>query len=45
MMKEYSYNVIMGGWLTFKSNKSLQYNIDTLGKENYPDENVSESVA
>lgn len=40
LMKEFSFNVIMGGWLSFKGNKSLQYNIEENGKEGYPDENV-----
>ena len=41
LMKEFSRNSIMGGWLSFKGNKSLQYNIDEEGKDSYPDENVS----
>lgn len=40
LMKEFSFNVIMGGWLSFKSNKSLQYNIEDQGKVNYPDVSV-----
>lgn len=42
LMKEFSFNNIMAGWLTFKNNKSLQYNIDAEpSTENFPDENVS----
>ena len=43
-MKEFSFNNIMGGWLSFKSNKSLQYNIDEFGKPNYPDENFAREI-
>ena len=39
LMRAFSFNVIMGGWLSFKGNKSLQYNLEE-GKENYPDENL-----
>ena len=44
LMKEFSFNNIMGGWLSFKSNKSLQYNIDEYGKTNYPDENFAREI-
>lgn len=44
-MKEFSYNYIMGGWLSFKGNKSLQHNIDELGKNNYPDENYAREIS
>ena len=39
MMREYSFSVIMGYWLSFEDNRSLQYNIDKDGLESYPDEN------
>ena len=35
----------MGGWLSFKGNKSLQHNIDELGKNNYPDENYAREIS
>lgn len=41
LMKEFSFNNIMGGWLSHKGNKSFQYNKELEGKEVYPDENVS----
>jgi hypothetical protein len=44
-MKEFSYNYIMGGWLSFIGNKSLQHNIDELGKNNYPDENYAREIS
>lgn len=40
VMKEFSFNKIMAEWLSFKNNKSLQYNIDN-GEEQYPDENFA----
>jgi len=40
VMKEFSYNKIMAEWLSFKGNKSLQYNINN-GEEQYPDENFA----
>ena len=39
LMKEVTFSVIMGGWLSFIGNKSLQYNMNE-GLEKYPDENV-----
>ena len=44
LMKEYSFSVIMAGWLTYKNNKSLQYNLETDGIEQYPDENFAREI-
>ncbi|KAL7541680.1 LOW QUALITY PROTEIN: hypothetical protein ACHAXR_011131 [Thalassiosira sp. AJA248-18] len=44
LMKEFSFNNIMGGWLTFENNKSLQYNIDVEETENFPDENFAREI-
>jgi hypothetical protein len=44
LMKDFSFNVIMGEWLSFEGNKSLQYNIEEEGKDSFPDENVSTCV-
>jgi uncharacterized protein (DUF1800 family)/uncharacterized protein (DUF1501 family) len=44
LMKEYSFNHIMGEWLSFKGNKSLQYNLEVEGRENYPDENFAREI-
>ena len=43
LMKAMSYNVIMGQWLTFINNKSLQYNINT-GDNGEPDENYAREI-
>ena len=44
MMREYSFSVIMGYWLSFEDNRSLQYNIDRDGLESYPDENYAREI-
>lgn len=44
LMKEFSYNLIMGKWLDFQDNKSLQYNIEKSGTLNHPDENFAREI-
>ncbi|KAL7541246.1 hypothetical protein ACHAXR_012136 [Thalassiosira sp. AJA248-18] len=43
IMKEFSFNKVMAEWLSFKENKSLQYNLDQ-GEEQYPDENFAREI-
>lgn len=40
LMQEFSFNLLVGKWLDYQDNKSLQYNIDKSGSLNHPDENV-----
>ena len=44
ILKEISHNVIMGSWLSFINNKSLQYNIDEFEQDAYPDENFAREI-
>lgn len=44
LMKEYSFSYVMADWLSFEDNRSLQYNIDQDGVENYPDENYAREI-
>lgn len=43
VMKEFSFNKLMAQWLSFLSNKSLQYNI-AAGEVQYPDENFAREI-
>lgn len=44
LMREFSFSVIMANWLSFVDNRSLQYNLDKDGIENYPDENFAREI-
>ena len=43
MLKDFSYNGIMAGWLSFYENASLQYNLSG-GDNLYPDENYAREI-
>jgi len=44
LMREFSFSETMANWLSFEDNRSLQYNIDNDGLENYPDENFAREI-
>jgi hypothetical protein len=44
LMREFSFSLLMARWLSFEDNRSLQYNIDHDGRENYPDENFAREI-
>ncbi len=44
LLKSMSFNLIMSEWLTFKNNRSLQYNINN-GIQSHPDENYGELIS
>jgi hypothetical protein len=41
VLKEMSFNMKMGKWLSFEDNNSVQYALDEDGDEIYPDENYA----
>ena len=44
VLREISHCDLMSEWLSFESNKSLQYNIDNSGMETRPDENFAREI-
>jgi len=44
VLKQIAYNPAMARWLSFKDNKSLQYDLDNGGPGAYPDENFAREI-